>query len=67
MSSIPAYLISCIELRRSKMNTQEVIDFINKLWSYADRELMSSKEYKELGKKRKEVVDYIRKLSGVHF
>ncbi len=50
----------------TKMYTQEVIDFIEKLWFYADREEMSMKEYIELGKKRKEVIEYIRKLSGVH-
>lgn len=48
------------------MHTQDVIDFINKLWFYADRGEMSLEEYKEFGKKRKEVIDYIRELSGVH-
>lgn len=50
----------------NKMNHQEVIDFIEKLWFYVDREEMNLEEYKKFGKKRKEVIEYIRKLAGVH-
>lgn len=48
------------------MWTQDVIDFINRLWFYADRETMSLEEYQEFGEKRKEVIEYLKKLSGVH-
>lgn len=61
-------LIEELKQRREdlKMYSQDVINLIDKIWFYADREEMSLEEYKELAKKKKEAVEYIKKLSGVH-
>lgn len=48
------------------MYTQDVIDFIEQLWFCVDDEEISLEKYKELGEKRIEVKEYLKKLSGVH-
>ena len=50
---------------KGKMYTQEVIDFINRSVDI-DHHLMNWKESKKWEEKKKEVIEYIRKLSGVH-
>ena len=47
------------------MYTQEIIDFINKSVDI-DHHLMNWQESKKWEEKKKEVIEYIRKLSGVH-
>ena len=47
------------------MYTQEVIDFINKSVDI-DHHLMSWQESNKWEEKKKEVIDHIRKLSGVN-
>lgn len=47
------------------MNHQEVIDFIEGLID-KDQRLMRWDEFKKWKEKKKEVVEYIRKLAGVH-
>ena len=47
------------------MHTQEVIDFIKRSVDI-DLHLMDWQESKRWEEKKKEVIDYIRKLSGVH-
>ena len=47
------------------MNHQEVIDFIKNIID-KDHHLMTWKEFEKWQEKKKEVIEYIRKLVGVH-
>lgn len=47
------------------MWTQEVIDFIDETEPH-DQHLMTRQEVEKWKEKRKEVIEYLRKLSGVH-
>lgn len=47
------------------MYSQEVIDFINRCIDI-DQHLMTLQEFEKWKEKKKEVIEHIRKLSGVH-
>jgi hypothetical protein len=47
------------------MWTQDVIDFVDRCMDIDDH-LMSWEEFEKWEEKRKEVIEYLRKLAGVH-
>lgn len=52
-------------IAKTDMNHQKVIDFIEKLCE-VDLRLIHWEEFEKMRKEKKEAIEYIRKLAGVH-